>query len=132
MRVMLDTSALISLYVFQTERMNRFKACLVKHQVVLCSYVIDETKDVVTRKFPNKQNALDEFFRTFPFAMSYTPDNIDPAEYPAIRDEFDLPILASAIMEDVDVLISRDTDFLAVEVERPEILTPEGFVEQHG
>ena len=129
MRVMLDTSVLISLYVFQTENMNRFKACLVKHQVVLCSYVIEETKDVVTRKFPDKQRALDEFFRTFPFVMSYTPDVIDPSEYPEIRDECDLPILASAILEDVDILISRDKDFLAVVTERPEILTPESFVE---
>ena len=54
------------------------------------------------------------------------------SEYPAIRDELDLPILASAIMEDVDVLISRDKDFLAVETERPEILTPEDFCIQHG
>ena len=129
---MLDTSALISLYVFQTENMSRFKTCLVKHQVVFCSYVIDETKDVVARKFPDKLQDLDEFFRTFPFDMSYTPDNINASEYPAIRDELDLPILASAILEDVDVLISRDKDFLVVETERPEILTPNDFVEQYG
>ena len=132
MRVMLDTSALISLYVFQTESMSRFKTCLVKHQVVLCSYVIDETKDVVARKFPDKLQDLDEFFRAFPFDMFYTPDNIDVSTYPAIRDELDLPILASAILEDVDVLISRDKDFLVVETERPEILTPNDFVEQYG
>jgi len=32
------------------------------------------------------------------------------------------------IMLDTSVLISRDKDFLAVETERPEILTPEAFV----
>ena len=58
MRIMLDTSALISLYIFKTENMNRFKASLVKHQVVLCSYVIDETKAVVAQKFPDKRKAL--------------------------------------------------------------------------
>ena len=132
MRVMLDTSTVISLFIFKTESMDRFKACLVKHQVILCSYVIDETKDVVERKFPTKRKALDEFLRAFPFIMSYTPDDIDDSDYPAIRDELDLPILASAILEDVDVLISRDKDFLAVETERPEILAPEDFCMQHG
>jgi len=33
------------------------------------------------------------------------------SKYPGIRDEKDLPILASAIIEDVDVLITGDADF---------------------
>jgi predicted nucleic acid-binding protein len=31
----------------------------------------------------------------------------------------------------VDVLITGDADFAAVEIERPEILTPAGFLEKY-
>lgn len=41
----------------------------------------------------------------------------------SIRDPADYPVLYSAIVEDVDVLISGDKDFFEVEVEKPEIVT---------
>jgi predicted nucleic acid-binding protein len=45
-----------------------------------------------------------------------------------MRDDFDIPVLASAILEDVDLLISGDKDFSSVDVEKPEILTPSEFL----
>jgi len=38
--------------------------------------------------------------------------------------------LVTAILEDVDVLITGDADFAAVEIERQEILTPSRFLEK--
>ncbi len=48
-----------------------------------------------------------------------------------IRDESDYPILYTAILEDVDILITGDKDFLDIEIERPEILTPAQFLEKY-
>ena len=39
----------------------------------------------------------------------------------------DYPVLYTAILEDVDVLITGDKDFEDVDVERPEIMTPGEF-----
>jgi predicted nucleic acid-binding protein len=128
LRVALDTSVLISLFVFASKKFEQFKRSLAKQEIVLCSYVIDETKDVVRRKFPDRMNDVDDFFKSFPFAMAYTPEHFDPEKYPAIRDDSDLPILVSAILEDVDILISRDNDFLALEIDRPEIMSVEDFL----
>jgi predicted nucleic acid-binding protein len=64
--------------------------------------------------------------------LVYTPEKIDKAEYPGIRDVKDLPILASSIIEDVDVLISGDGDFAPLDIKRPEILTPKQYVEKYG
>ncbi len=50
---------------------------------------------------------------------------------PDIRDDKDKPILASAIIENVDVLISGDKDFNDIEIDRPEILTPSEFLEKY-
>jgi predicted nucleic acid-binding protein len=77
-------------------------------------------------------NDTDDFSQSFPFAMAYTPDNFNVSEYPAMRDESDLPILVTAILEDVDVLISGDKDFTVIEIERSEILAPTEFIKLYG
>jgi predicted nucleic acid-binding protein len=41
------------------------------------------------------------------------------------------PISSYAIIADVDVFITGDKDFLALDVERPEILTISQFAEQY-
>jgi putative PIN family toxin of toxin-antitoxin system len=129
---MLDTNILISFIVFPNGKLSRLKRSLCgQHQIVICSYIIDEIKDVIARKFPDKENAMDDFFQSFPFILSYTPQHINKAAYPPIRDEFDLPVLVSAILEDVDVLITGDKDFNDVEIEKPEILTATDFIERY-
>lgn len=41
------------------------------------------------------------------------------------------PILATAIMESIDVFLTGDKDFLVLDVETPEILTMKEFLEQY-
>jgi predicted nucleic acid-binding protein len=113
--------------------MNRLKTLLTgEHQILLSTYVVDELKDVVARKFPAMTADVEWFFQSFPFTLSYTPDTINEAEYPGIRDITDLPVLVSAILEDADVLITGDNDFGDINVENPEILKPHEFLEMYG
>lgn len=62
MRVMLDTNILISIVIFNS---NKLKKMLIdicdKHTLVLSSYVIQELEEVTQRKFPNKKKNMDEF-----------------------------------------------------------------------
>lgn len=74
---------------------------------------------------------MDRFIQELPFSLAYTPERIDAKKYPEIRDKKDLPILVTAILEDVDILITGDADFAAVEIKRPEVLTPAGFLEKY-
>jgi predicted nucleic acid-binding protein len=85
MRVMLDTSVLISIFVFPSEHFVRFRRSLAKHQIVLCSYVVDELKDVVARKFPERTKGVDAFLQSLPFSMSYTPEHFDTDDFPRQR-----------------------------------------------
>jgi len=98
---------------------------------MICSYVVDEMKDVINRKFKSKINELDEFLQSFPFEFVYTPEYFNLSEYPGIRDASDLPVLVSAILEDADILITGDKDFNDIEIEKPEILTPSGFMDKY-
>lgn len=132
MRIMLDTNILISMFAFSSKAMNNLKLNLSqRHEIVISTYTIHELKAVIERKFSNKRNYIDEFLQSFPYTISYTPEYIDKTKYPNIRDEFDLPILASAILECVDVLITGDKDFQDIEIEKPEILTPTQFLNKY-
>jgi predicted nucleic acid-binding protein len=52
-------------------------------------------------------------------------------EHIVLRDLNDYPILASAMIANVDILITGDRDFGGVHIERPEILTIREFMEKY-
>lgn len=127
MRIMLDTNVLISAFVFKSKAMNEIiETILNKHRLVLSSFIIDELKRVVSRKFIGKSRALDEFLTVLPYEFVYTPEVMNKNIF-KIRDKMDYPVLYTAIIENVDILITGDKDFSEVEIEKPEILTPSEF-----
>lgn len=131
MRVMLDTNILVSMIFFPSEETRNFARNLSeRHRILLCDYVIEELKLVTERKFPQKINFLNQFFVELPFEIVHTPRKLDYNLFPKVRDIKDSPILATAIIEGTDVLVTGDKDFLALEVERPKILTMKQFTEQ--
>ncbi|MBC7075621.1 MAG: putative toxin-antitoxin system toxin component, PIN family [Syntrophomonadaceae bacterium] len=132
MRIMIDTNVLFSIYLFPTPAMQKLIDIITDyHIIVLPSYVIDELKLVIKHKFPAKYQFLDAFLSELPFEYTYTIERIDISKYPHIRDKKDLPVLVSAITEDVDVLITGDKDFSDIEIEKPEILTPTQFLKKY-
>ena len=132
MRIMIDTNVLISAFVLSSQYLlNMVDYISEHHTIVLSTYIIEELKRVTKLKFPNKYGNLESFLQELPYELVYTPDKIDKSNFPSIRDIKDLPILVSAIIEDVDVLISGDMDFAPLEIEYPLILTPKGFVEKY-
>ena len=130
MRIMIDTNVLVSAAVFSSPHMLRLVDEISEHHtIVLSTYILDELKIVTRQKFPEKFDLLENFLRDLPFELAYTPEKIDKSKYPDIRDIKDLPVLVSALNEDVDVLLSGDTDFAPLDMKRPEILTPRAFME---
>ena len=131
MRIMVDTNVLISLLVFSSKKMNQMMECIfIEHQLVLSSYIVEELKDVVRRKFPDKVGVVDTLLAKMNYEYVYTPDMLDATLF-VIRDVKDYPVLYTAILEDVDILVTGDSDFEDVDVEKPEILTPAEFVERY-
>ena len=88
-------------------------------------------KDVTDIKFPDKRKELDEFLFNLPYEIEYTPDTILDERTIKMRDEKDVPVLYSAIISDVDILITGDKDFNDVDVEKPEIMTVSEFLEKY-
>lgn len=132
MRVMLDTNIFVSMIFFPSVQTWELARKLTdSHQIVICDYVIEELRLVTDRKFPAKRRFLDRFFLELPFELVYTPKVLDLNEFPEMRDTKDSPILATAIMEGIDVFITGDKDFLVLDVDMPEIVTMAEFLEQY-
>lgn len=131
MRVMIDTNVLISALLFPSQQMNKLIYIITtEHQLVLSSYVVDELLNVTRRKFESKIEAVDLLLSQLPYELVYTPKQPKPGLF-EIRDEKDYPVLYSAIIEGVDVFITGDKDFDGVDLEKPEIVSPAGFLEKY-
>ncbi|MCL2352940.1 MAG: putative toxin-antitoxin system toxin component, PIN family [Firmicutes bacterium] len=131
MRVMLDTNILVSAFVFQSGKIYYMIDYIVSyHELVLSTYVVEELRDVVDVKFPGMAGELDEFLTTLSFSLAYTPKNTPPGLF-QIRDKCDYPVLYTAMLENVDILITGDKDFIGVEVEKPEIMTVTEFIAEY-
>ena len=132
MRVMLDTNIFISMIFFPSAQTRELAKRLAdNHQIVVCDYVIEELRLVTDRKFPAKRQFLDRFFLELPFELVYTPKTLNLNEFPEMRDTKDSPILATAIMEGIDVFVTGDKDFLVLVVDIPEIITMAEFLEKY-
>ncbi len=118
MRVMLDTNIFISMIFFPSAQTRKLAKSLTdKHKIIVCDYVIEELRLVTDRKFPSKREFLDRFFLELPFELVYTPKTLNLSKFPEVRDIKDSPILATAIMEGIDVFVTGDKDFLVLDVD---------------
>ena len=132
MRIMLDTNILISAVFFpSTQTRKLIRALSNNHRIILCDYVLEELRLVVERKFSAKKEALEKFFAELPFDLSHTPESMDIGDFPSVRDKKDSPILATAILEGVDLFITGDRDFLVLDIKNPKILTMTEFLDKY-
>jgi putative PIN family toxin of toxin-antitoxin system len=132
MTVMLDTNILVSAGLFPNSRLAALAVRIAEeYQVVLSSHIIDELREVVEQKFPDRKHVLERFLRHLSYELAYTPEDIDDDIYPKIRDKRDYPILASAIIADVDIFITGDKDFGGLDLERPEIMKISQFEKKY-
>lgn len=130
MKVMLDTNILISAFIFKSSIMKQLMYELSKnHEIFICSYTINELKDLIENKFKVNIKALDKFLKDFPFTFVKSPDNPKEDLF-YIRDKEDYIILYSAIIANVDIFITGDKDFKDVNVSKPKILKPTDFIKK--
>lgn len=131
MRVMLDTNIIISAFVFKSKKMNELIYKLSKeHDIIICSYTVEELKDLIKTKFKVSQQDLDEFLKDFPFDLVYSPTSIENKLF-EIRDKDDYIILHTAIIEDVDIFITGDKDFDDIDIDKPKIMNATEFLNKY-
>lgn len=128
MRVLVDTNTLLSALVFPNGvTAHAFRCVLEHHRLVLSTYVIDEAKRVVAKKFPSYIDVISRFLDSVACEIVYTPDKLNESPK-RMRDPKDEPILLTAEKEDVDIILTGDLDFHALGLRRPEVLNPRDFL----
>lgn len=131
MRIMLDTNILISMLFFPSKQFKQVLDYITRnHKLVLSSFVINELFAVTDRKFSSKKHIIDSFLSDLTYELVYTPYNI-PGNLFENRDINDYPILYTAIIENIDIFITGDKDFLDVNIESPKIMTLIEFMEKY-
>lgn len=129
---MLDTNILISIIIFNSKKLKNILIHICdKHTLVLSSYIIKELEDVIDRKFSNKKNSLEKFLFKLPYELEYIPNIILNENTLNMRDSNDIPILYSAIISDIDILITGDKDFENLDIEKPKIVTATEYVKKY-
>jgi uncharacterized protein len=131
MRVHIDTNVLISTALFphSTPAQAFWKANTYPFQAVICEQNLDELKRIFTKKFPDKLPALESFISNSLLSIEIvdTPE-IPVEEEMSMRDMMDRPILRSAVVSDVDIILTGDKDFLESGIDRPQMMTPSDFL----
>lgn len=131
MRIMLDTNVLISAILFPGDKINNMMNYIfLRHQLVLSSYVVEELKSVVRRKFPKKEPVIEKLLLMMSYEYVYTPDDMKENLF-SICDVKDYPVLYTAIIEDIDILITGDRDFEDIIIDKPLIMTPKEFSDKY-
>jgi predicted nucleic acid-binding protein len=86
-----------------------------------------ECYDVVNRKFPKHTIILDKLLASLGYELIAAP-----RAGLEMTDPKDAPILNAAILADVDILISGDGHFLALDIEYPKVLSPAQYLKSQG
>lgn len=114
---MLDTNVIISILIFRSKQLKKMLELISeKYNLVLSTYVLDELEEVVKRKFNDKISDLNYFLYNLSFEIYYTPKTVIDKSFVKVRNVKDEPVLYSAIMSDVDVLITGDKDFDDIDI----------------
>lgn len=127
---MLDTNVLVSFAIFRSPTIRSVvEDAALRNELVIPTFVLDELRDVITRKWPARLTAVNRFIDAVPHQVVETPKGASDNPY-GIRDPNDAPVIASAIAGGVDVLVTGDRDFEDLPLERPVIVTPSQYVER--
>ena len=129
MRVLIDTNVLFSALVFPNSKPAEALLYIAdNHNIVLCDQNLREIREVLQRKAPKYLPAAETLLTELSYELIPSMYQIEKI----MRDETDQPILNAAILHDVDIILTGDKDFLALEIDRPRCMTAAQFLELEG
>lgn len=97
------------------------------HELVLSDMNLSELKDVTQRKFPQKEKDIEAFLS----GLSYTTIQAPISPDKRIADPKDAPILNAAIAAGVDIIVSGDAHFQALDLQKPKVISPTEYIQSY-
>lgn len=129
--MLLDTNVLISAFIARGNSNEVFDHCLTSHQLITSLWILDELEEKLTGKFHFKKTDVKDVVNLIRAnAEIVEPDGLDKK---VCRDADDDNILAAALAEKADCIVTGDNDLLALKDYRGiRIISPTGFWEFEG
>lgn len=126
MRILVDTNILISAILFPCSKPAKSLVYIAEnHEMVLCDQNLTELRKVLSRKAPQTLPDAEVLLTE----LSYELIPAVPYAKKLIRDTNDQPILNSAILYNVDIILTGDKDFLSLDLEHPKCMTAAQFLD---
>lgn len=126
MKILVDTNILISSILFPCSKPARALVYIAEnHEMVLCDQNLTELREVLSRKAPQTLPDAEVLLTE----LSYELIPAVPHAKKLIRDTKDQPILSSAMLYNVDIILTGDKDFLSLDMEHPKCLTVSQFLD---
>ena len=126
MKLLLDTNVLVAALVARGTCSDLLEHCVRHHVVVSCQPLLDELRDVLTRKF--RQRAADVRATVRLFEDTFTLVAPVPLEAPVCRDTDDDVVSATARAGECAAIVTGDQDLLILDPFRAiRVLAPSAF-----
>ena len=126
MKILFDTNVIISGFVSQGYSFDVIKDAANKHEVYCTEYLLKETQKNLSTKFPLSHEAVSSIINTVKkqFTFGKTANTIEKIS----RDSKDDQILADAVTNDVDIIVTGDKDLLEIKNYKGiKIITPKDY-----
>ena len=129
MRILADTNILFSALLFPNSIVAKTLLYITRnHSLILCDQNIKELHEITKRKKPELSTDLEIFLVELGYEI--IPSIYDYGKK-LIRDATDQPIVNSAIVNEVDIILTGDKDFLAMDLDRPICMNVREFLERY-
>lgn len=130
--VLIDTNVLISaiLNPYGLPYLACRKASNENFEIIITQQNISELSYTLIHKLHREEREIADFLSEMLSTARIVPIVKDNYDIEAIiRDISDMPILRTAIYNNVDIIITGDKDFLALDLTKPKILTARQFLQ---
>ena len=126
MKLLLDTNVLVAALIARGVCSDLLEHCVRHHVVISSQPLLNELRDVLTRKL--RQRDVDARSALRLFAETFTLVHPEVLEPPACRDRDDDVVLATALAGECTALITGDQDLLILDPFRGvRVLPPSAF-----
>lgn len=113
MKILFDTNVLLSAFLTRGQIFDLIKDAVYKHEVYTTDYILDEFTEALETKFP-QLSSVSKRLSTFVIRKYFYLGVSSPRVIPVCRDSSDDPILADALANQIDLLITGDRDLLTM------------------
>ena len=112
MKIFFDANVIISGFVSQGYSFDVIKDAVNKHEVYSTEYLLKETQKNLSTKFPLSHEAINSIINTVKkqFIEGKTANSVEKIS----RDPEDDQVLADAVTNEIDIIITGDKDLLVL------------------